>query len=59
MEIAIKKSKDINFVECIQNLANSLKISNIENKLSNCFENLNNSQSLNYIGEFNKTDVML
>ena len=59
MEIAIKKHNEINLLESIKHLANSFKISNIESKLSNCFENLNSCPTLDYIGEFNKNDVML
>lgn len=59
MDIVLKRGTQADLFEKIRNIAELCKISNIEKYISESFEKVPNSSALKYIGEFNKSDVML
>ena len=58
MDAIICQDRQFDVIERIREIAYMCRISKFEEMLSQNFENLPESKSLNYIGELNKNDIM-
>ena len=58
MDAIICQDRQFDVIERIREIAYLCRISKFEEMLSQNFENLPESKSLNYIGELNKNDIM-
>jgi hypothetical protein len=58
VDLAINQSCSIELLNKIKSFTESCRISRLEKMFSDILEDLPESQAMNYIGEFNKNDIM-
>lgn len=58
MDIALQQCTYTDLGDKLKKLTDMCRISKIEEMLSDCLENMPQNTPLDYIGEFNKNDVM-
>jgi hypothetical protein len=58
MDLAINQNCSVELLSKIKNFTDICRISRLEKMFSDLLEDLPESSAMNYIGEFNKNDVM-
>ena len=58
MDVAISSNNLADIISKVKVLSNNCRVSKLEEMLSDCFETMQNSKVIDYVGEFNKNDVM-